>query len=109
MNLLLDLNIEIIHDQFAEHHIGPAEPWAGIGVRDCTNCGLDMSMKNEAMMAGMASLVMMKGGIGLLTGFGEIIRNAFRRVCRPAALLGAHVGGGVHGGTMRFLERRTGQ
>ncbi len=61
MDLLPDLNVEIIHDQFAEHHIGPAEPWAGIGVRDCTNCGLNMSMKNEAMMADVASLVMIGG------------------------------------------------
>ena len=68
-----------------------------------------MGMKNEAMMADMASLVMMKEKLGLLAGFGEIIRNAFHRVGRPAAFLGAHVGGGVHGRTMRFLERRAGQ
>lgn len=34
MDLLPDPNVEIIHDQFAEHHIGPAESWVGIGVRD---------------------------------------------------------------------------
>ena len=53
----------------------------------------------------MASLMMMKGKSGLLAGFGEIIRNAFHRVGWPAAFLGAHVGGGVHSRTMRFLER----
>lgn len=65
MDLLPDPNVEIIHDQFAEHHIGSAELWAGIEVRDCTNCGLNMSMKNEAMMAGMASLVVVKGETGI--------------------------------------------
>ncbi len=63
-----------------------------------------MGMKNEAM-TGRHGLVGddERKNLGLLAGFGEIIRNAFHREGRPAAFLGAHVGGGVHGRTMRFL------
>ena len=38
---------------------------------------IEYGYENEAMMADMASL-MMKGKSGLLAGFGEIIRDAFR-------------------------------